>query len=167
MVGISWLTGNSGYLPTNYVERTAETNAWTLHTVFPFNKAGFSSLDPHDSKPVQQPVCDSITSTSINKIGSNSSLERLVGAQECDSRSVPDLEVESLYAKVVRQSRESPPGLGDLHQEEFESHGEDEVSSSTPTRPLGPRQLFITRHGERVDFTFGLWIPYSFDKEGR
>jgi len=168
VVGISWLTGNSGYLPTNYVERTAETNAWTLHTVFPFNKDGLSGQECDDSKAVQQTVCDSITSTSINQIGSNCSLERLVGAQDCDSRSVPDLEVETLYAKVVRQTRESPPGLGDLHQElEFESHRDDEVSSSTPTRPLGPRQLFITRHGERVDFTFGLWIPYSFDKEGR
>ena len=173
VVGISWLTGNSGYLPTNYVERTAETNAWTLHTVFPFNKDGLSSLESQESKPVQPPaVCDNVTtsaistSASIKKIGSNSSLERLVGAQECDSRS--DLEVETLYAKVVRQSRESPPGVGDLHHQlEFEPQGDDEVSSSTPTRPLGPRQLFITRHGERVDFTFGLWIPYSFDKEGR
>ena len=177
VVGISWLTGNSGYLPTNYVERTAETNAWTLHTVFPFNKDGLSSLESPENKTVQPAVCDNIATTataisaSINKVGSNSSLERLVGAQECDSRSgpsVPDLEVESLYAKVVRQSRESPPGVGELHHQlEFEPHGDDEVSSSTPTRPLGPRQLFITRHGERVDFTFGLWIPYSFDKEGR
>ena len=176
VVGISWLTGNSGYLPTNYVERTAETNAWTLHTVFPFNKDGLGSLESQENKPVQPPaVCDNVTtstntatSTSINKVGSTSSLERLVGAQECDSRS--DLEVECLYAKVVRQSRESPPGVavGDLHHQlEFEPHGDDEVSSSTPTRPLGPRQVFITRHGERVDFTFGLWIPYSFDKEGR
>ena len=59
-----------------------------------------------------------------------------MGAQECDSRSVPDLEVESLYAKVVRPSRESPPGLNP--ELEFESHREDKVSSSTPTRPLGP-----------------------------
>jgi len=168
VVGISWLTGNSGYLPTNYVERTAETNAWTLHSVIPFNK----NVDNNDNNaPVHQSVCDNIPSNSINKVGSNSSLERLVGAhvQECDSsRSVHDLEVESLYAKVVRSTRESPPGhghhVGHLEQE-LPDH-DDEVSSSTPTRPPGPRQLYITRHGERVDFTFGPWIPYSFDKDG-
>ena len=44
---------------------------------------------------------------------------------------------------------------------------DDETPPPIPPQDLGPRRLFLFRHAERVDVTFGKqWIQLSFDSDG-
>ena len=122
--GTSWLTGQAGYFPKNFVTQTAETNTWTVHLNLNLGANQVPEMMP------------SSTSTA--------SLERL----------------KELATAVTNST-------WTLNTITSETNGSIK-SSRKPLQRLqrDPRRIFVVRHGERVDFTFNLWIQHSFDESG-
>ncbi|CAG0914404.1 unnamed protein product, partial [Notodromas monacha] len=127
--GTSWLTGCSGCLPSNYIERTAESDAWTLHKVFPMCRSPrFGSLDRLESRGRVSP-----------------SLCRRLSSHEHHDKPGVKIQLDS-----------GPFCLPDVQLP---------IPNITPQQlpaPASPRHVIVVRHGERVDFTFGIWLPYVF-----
>lgn len=74
--------------------------------------------------------------------------------------------VEALYATVVKTRKKSKDGL-DMLSLTNGKEDDDETPPPIPPQDLGPRRLFLFRHAERVDVTFGKqWIQLSFDSDG-
>ncbi|KAG0711382.1 Ubiquitin-associated and SH3 domain-containing protein B [Chionoecetes opilio] len=153
--GTSWLTGSTGFLPINYIERTAESDAWTLHKSIPV--IGTGGRESVDSLPNRPPISLSLLNLLENSEGSrrstevvseSSSMDRLHSRQaSLEATHSPPLhkpeDLDALYAKVKKPKKEGP-----LYQFPIQ----------------GPRKVIVVRHGERVDFTFGDWIRFCFDE---
>lgn len=156
--GISWLTGQTGFLPVNYTERTAESDAWTLHKVVHLSKASPSCTSGED------PGIDVVDGVSGTKSLLYHEKYSLI-TEETESISNPSN--RCLRSEIVIEEGEiTTPCEGELNpplvQSEIDSIScADEESCN---KLYKNRRIYIMRHGERIDFTFGTWIPYCFDE---
>ncbi|XP_056634729.1 ecdysteroid-phosphate phosphatase isoform X1 [Diorhabda sublineata] len=129
--GTSWLTGQTGLLPESYTERTAESDAWTLHKKIALNQIG--------------------TGERRSSYKKDNMIE----------------ETSALFSDAIKPP--VPPTIDDSNGDEgnvYENLLELKKRAANNTESK-PRSVFVMRHGERVDFTFGSWTPYCFDETGK
>ncbi|XP_011185936.1 ecdysteroid-phosphate phosphatase isoform X3 [Zeugodacus cucurbitae] len=226
--GISWLTGSVGHLPVNYIERTTESDAWTLHRVVQLSKSTTPSLisaeeidivdgriisidhDEQDKGLHHQNVIvglshELIEGTSFNEESENSvenylrktlqpcldlpivqsnhnlmqNSSQLTKSQPINHQpqciliqEKPSLEISSPHAMEVAKRRRDmeimvePISISTPHADDTLSINSERSNEGTSLEVSTnkSRRLYIMRHGERVDFTFGTWIPYCFDE---
>ncbi|XP_033168003.1 protein UBASH3A homolog isoform X2 [Drosophila mauritiana] len=205
--GISWLTGSTGHLPVNYTERTAESDAWTLHRVVQLSKSVASSLtsaedldivdgrsistEPEDRQNTAHP--DIIEGSSFEE--SEQSVEKylrqtlkpcleLPSVQLLNSHNLthqhnpntPTIEITTNMSSSSTSASKQPVDEILVEPQAAQPPRPDDTLSVHSDHSLHPgsldashaknRKIYIMRHGERVDFTFGTWIPYCFDEFG-
>ena len=143
VLGTSWLTGSQGYLPKNHVRQAAETSAWTLHQSIPMTAANKAEEGQQKTSPQGRLAAGSSLLSLGSQGGEGSPPHPRPAAEEDGDPPPPPTQVKASKSSTSLAS-----------------------SSSIPA-PGAPRKVFICRHGERVDFTFGAWIPYCVDESGR
>lgn len=139
----SWLTGCSGLIPVSLVERTAESNVWTLHKSISLssNTNGYNTTAA-GGVPFM-PLVPAVPMALLNN-------------PDADTRRLSSDDYSSETSSNVSSSKAlinpSADGL--------------DTSGGTSSK-TDARKLIIIRHGERIDFTFGHgWIPVCFDSDG-
>ncbi|XP_016995493.2 ecdysteroid-phosphate phosphatase isoform X2 [Drosophila takahashii] len=206
--GISWLTGSTGHLPVNYTERTAESDAWTLHRVVQLSKSVASSLtsaedldivdgrsistEPEErqhtahpeiiegssfeeseqsvEKYLRQTLKPCLELPSVQLLNSHNlshqhnpntpTIEITTNMSSC-STSVSKQPVDEILVEPPAAQPPRPDDTLSVHSEDHSLH-----PGSLDASHAKNRKIYIMRHGERVDFTFGTWIPYCFDEFG-
>ncbi|XP_037940920.1 protein UBASH3A homolog isoform X2 [Teleopsis dalmanni] len=195
--GVSWLTGSLGHLPVNYTERTAESDAWTLHRVVQLSKSVTPSLTSAEeidivdgrslSTDQEERARDShhtgnypevIEGSSYNE-ESEQSVEKYLRKtlRPCldlptlqfnnnPNQHTPSLEISTNNMCSPQKDIMVEPIIAEAAKPDdtLSTHSIHSNLFSESTARNKNRKVYIMRHGERVDFTFGTWIPYCFDE---
>ena len=186
VVGTSWLTGSTGFLPKNYVERTAEANACTLHLTLSLNGqetsakegslagicgSGGNFLDLRRAPEKQSLLSLSSASSLEERLRETATLMPPAPQQSHaelgrSNQDIPNLDEYDKVSEVNTnhcQQQQKKDAQNCCSISESKKTANQTTSTTMYVEERGPRQIYIVRHGERVDFTFGTWIPYSFD----
>ncbi|XP_033747636.1 protein UBASH3A homolog [Pecten maximus] len=139
--GISWLTGNSGYFPGTYTQRTADTRTWTLHRSLPMEAK--VEILPRETPQLPPPLIP-VGATPIDPSPSHVTQGAMPNITHSNGFGLEDDTYDNLW---------------------HDSKGYAQVKKKPPLSE--PRKLFVVRHGERVDFALGKeWFDMCFNDDG-
>ncbi|CAH2045657.1 unnamed protein product, partial [Iphiclides podalirius] len=159
--GISWLTGVSGFLPGIYVQKTAESDAWTLHRAVSLGSSNYMEGKSSDSEGNAEGEMSNYPHEDASALGLEKS-EETYKEWEKYWREVQNDRSESILritqGTSIDWKASTGRGVGD-------SENSTESLESSRSEGQGNRRwIFAMRHGERVDLTYGQWVPYCFDE---
>ncbi|KAL4703267.1 hypothetical protein ACJJTC_009242 [Scirpophaga incertulas] len=148
--GTSWLTGVNGYLPAVYTQRTAESDAWTLHRAMSLTNNGSSKSESDSNTDGELP---SYPHDDAAALGLEKSEETFK-------------EWENYWAHVRLNKTGGILNVTSGTDIDWKSNYAPKMDSSGLNKNK-QRWVFAMRHGERVDLTYGHWVQHCFDASGR
>ncbi|XP_021362190.1 ubiquitin-associated and SH3 domain-containing protein B-like [Mizuhopecten yessoensis] len=167
--GISWLTGNSGYFPGTYTQRTADTRTWTLHRSLPMEAMVELHQGATPINPKGVPPLITQDATPLVSLGATPTYPK--GANPSIPHGTTPLIPQGATPIILQSNGFTLEVLDDTYDNLWhDNKGYAQVKKRSPlSEPdrCEPRKLFVVRHGERVDFTVGKdWFDMCFDEEG-
>ncbi|XP_076801111.1 ubiquitin-associated and SH3 domain-containing protein B-like [Clavelina lepadiformis] len=169
--GTSWMTGCSGFFPVSHTEKSTDTDTWTVHKKYSLaSKANETDNDQRLSRRYSRGADEFHTSGYSSSRGLlNTDIDTLLENSATANASSSDAQrtTPSLPSNQNSKSGEEPPPRPpkDVYAQVQKPKGA--VAVPPPVTPRA-RRIYIFRHAERVDVTFGKqWIKLSFDEQGK
>ncbi|XP_065054012.1 ubiquitin-associated and SH3 domain-containing protein B-like [Rhopilema esculentum] len=168
-------TGKSGLFPANYTERSLEWKCWTLHWSRKLlqDKQGERSVDARSYPTHEHVQLKAIPSDKGGKAAQPASMTGSTKHLENPLRSSGSV---SMQKNVVQQASLSKANSlprsfkkSKPHQQTPHQQTPHQQTPHLYKQPMqrALRRIFVIRHGERVDVTFGhSWITQFFDEKG-
>ncbi|XP_072049417.1 ubiquitin-associated and SH3 domain-containing protein B-like isoform X2 [Amphiura filiformis] len=157
--GTSYLTGCQGVFPGNYTEKAPESDTWTVHRSIPLTRSRGGGPDVNLNQKVPTPPPPE-GADEAGSIRYKNTAGLLTSEKDHQYDNIVRLQKMSQMRATINNGPVAKP----------EVTAEVSLPDPAPVDPVPkkPRRIYVIRHAERVDISFGQqWIQHCFDSSGK